>query len=106
MIECLCLVQAGQTADQKQAELSALVNGFTQRSFGEEAQISWIPVPAGSFFTAAEPSTASVISVTANQPLEQSRREALLKELSQLWADQTGCTLDELVTAISNPAAS
>ena len=25
----------------------------------------------------------------------------MLKELSQLWADQTGCTLDELVTAVN-----
>ena len=103
MANCLCVVQAGQTPDTRQAQLTEALNGFSRQNFGEPADITWMAVPEGSGFTAGEPSTSSVVSFTADQPLEQSRRIALLTALSDLWMGGTGCSHDELVAVINDP---
>ncbi len=103
MINCTCVVQAGQTPDLRQTEMQNALNGFSERSFGHEAQIAWIPVAAGNGFTAGKPSTSSIVSITADEQLSPERRESLLRELVAIWTERTGCSVDEIVAVISDP---
>ena len=103
MIPCTCVVQAGQSPDQNQTDMQAMLNSFTPEAFGAEANIAWIPVPEGSGFTAGQPSTSSIVSMTSNEALSASRRETLLRELVNLWTDATGCSVDEVVAVIADP---
>ena len=103
MINCTCLVQVGQHPDRCESNLTAALGGFTERAFGAPASISWITVPAGGGFTAGKPSTSSIVSMSAPEPLDQSHRAALLGELCELWMNETGCSINEIVAVISDP---
>lgn len=105
MIPCTCLVQEGQVPAQSETELKSRLEAFAQRAFGAEPAINWITVPQNGGFTAAKPSTSSIVTMQANRPLEQADRVALLEEVCDLWMDQTGCSLDEIVAVISDPQA-
>ena len=104
VINCLCVIQEGQAPDQRRDQLGAALGRFTEEHLGAGAEISWLPVAAGNGFTAGEPSTASVISLTALAPLQQSQRETLLRQLVDLWTGETGCSVDDVVAVISDPA--
>ena len=103
MISCTCFVQEGQSPDQHRENIQGLLERFTSTSFADQAQIAWIPVAPGNGFTAGAPSTSSVVAMTANEPLEPSRRELLLREFVDLWTAETGCSIDEIVAVISDP---
>lgn len=103
MINCSCLVQSGQSPDAHKPEMLDFINDFTSRSFGQEAQITWTAVAEGNGFTARKPSTSSVISIVANEPLSSARREGLLKEFVTLWTEKTGASVDEIVAVIADP---
>ena len=103
MIPCMCLVQAGQISAETRAALAQKLDGFTRSNFGSAAEIRWIEVAAGSGFTAGQPSTTSVVSMTAPAPLDQSTRAALLQELCGFWAADTDGSLDEVMAVIADP---
>lgn len=105
MINCLCVIQQGQEPDRKREELAEALNDYGHKHLEDSVAVSWLPVPAGNGYTAAQPSTSSVVSLTANQPLAQERREGLLRELVALWTKETGCSIDEIVAVIADPAA-
>lgn len=104
MIPCRCLVQAGQTPDHRQSALRSRLSDFSTRAFGDTADISWVPIVAGSGFTAGKPSTSSLVAFTAPAAMEQGKRAALLSEICDLWMAETGCSLNEIVAVISDPA--
>lgn len=104
MVNCICFVQEGQSPDLHRGEIQSVLNTFTAASFGENAQISWFQVAAGNGFTAGKPSTSSVVSITSNERLNPERRESLLRKLVTLWTENTGCSVDEIVAVISDPA--
>ncbi|MDJ0920140.1 MAG: hypothetical protein QNI84_03365 [Henriciella sp.] len=103
MIACNCIVQAGQISAETEASLRTFVNDFAERHFGTPAEISWMAIPEKSGFTAARPSTSSIISMRANMPVSQADRETLLRELCSVWARETGRSLDEIVGVLSDP---
>lgn len=105
MVNCLCIVQAGQAPDQNRSDLIAALEAFSDRSFGETATITWMPVAEGNGFTAHASSTSSVVSFTANAALDQATRVAMLTELSEIWTAGTRCSADELVAVINDPKA-
>lgn len=100
---CNCIVQEGQIPPETEAALKTGIDEFTQRAFGETAEINWVAIPKNSGFTASKPSTSSIISMRAPRPMEQFRRETLLHELCNIWTTETNCTLDEVVGVISDP---
>lgn len=104
MTTCNCIVQAGQISAETQSALRANLDRFAQEKFGSAAEIGWVEIPSGSGYTAAKPSTSSIVSLAANEPLEQSARIDMLKELCDLWSAETGCSLDEIVGVINDPA--
>ena len=103
MITCNCIVQAGQVSAETEAALRTNLSAFSERAFGEPAEIHWRAIPERSGFTAAKPSTSSIISMAANRPVPQAERAALLKEMCELWVAETKRTLDEVVGVISDP---
>lgn len=103
MINCVCLVQEGQSADLNKGEIQEKLNTFTATSFKQAANVIWVPVAAGHGYTAGEPSTSSVVSISADVALNPQRREALLRELVTLWTTSTECIVDEIVAVISDP---
>lgn len=103
MITCNCIVQAGQISTETEATLRANLSAFSERAFGEPAEITWRAIPERSGFTAAQPSTSSIISMTANASLPQARRAALLREMCELWVRETHRSLNEVVGVISDP---
>ncbi|MEO1029685.1 MAG: hypothetical protein AAFX02_11595 [Pseudomonadota bacterium] len=105
MIQSICMVQAGQIPPQTEASLRAGLNAFTEKAFGEPAEIRWVAVPEGSGFTAGNPSRSSVVSITANESLDPDRREELLLELCEFWIKETECSIDEVVGVLNDPPA-
>ncbi len=103
MIICTCFIQEGTIREDVEKHLSDGFDKFTQKYFGEPAQINWIPVPKVSGFSAGKPSSSSVVSVKANSPVEQTVRVALLKEISNFWNSTTGCASDELLVVVADP---
>ena len=103
MISCNCIVQAGQISPETEAVLRANLSAFAERAFGEPAEINWRTIPERSGFTAAKPSTSSVVSMAANRVVPQAERAELLKEMCTLWVNETHRSLDEIVGVISDP---
>lgn len=103
MIQCTCIVQAGQISEASQAALSGKIDTFTQKAFGAGAEINWISVPQGGGFTASKPSTSSIVSLRAPTPVDQAERGPLLHELCGFWTAETGQSLNEVVGVISDP---
>ncbi len=103
MINCLCVIQEGQGPDQKREQLASVLNAFSEEKFGDSLTVNWLPVAKGNGFTAAQPSTSSVLSITANEALSPERRELILRDLVSLWTDYTGCTVDEIVAVVADP---
>lgn len=104
MIDCTCIVQADQISAETQAALRNSLDEFTTRNFDAPAAINWVEIDKGSGFTATKPSTSSIVSLAGPSPLEQSTRISLLEELCAVWSRETGCTLNEIVGVINDPA--
>lgn len=103
MINALCVIQEGQGPDQNREQLGAVLNSFSEKTFGDSLTVNWLPVAEGSGFTAGKPSSSSVLSMTANKPLSQSEREIILRDLVALWTTNTGCSIDEIVAVVADP---
>ena len=103
MVRCVCLVQQGQRADQQRETLTAELEAFCQRVFGDTPPVNWIAIAPGSGFTAGEPSTSSIISITAPAPLAQPDRARMLGDLCDMWMAQTGCSMNEVMAVVSDP---
>jgi len=104
MTPCLCLVQEGQIPDEVQASIRNALSALSERAFGHPAEFSWREVRSGSGFTAAKPSTASIVSLVAHKALSQSERVPLLEEVCDIWMRETNCSIDEVVASINDPA--
>lgn len=105
MVRCMCLVQAGQTPDEKRDVLVEKLKAFSAEAFGEQAEVFWQAITEGDGFTAAEPSTSSIVSVTSPKPLTQEERVPLLRGLCEIWMNETGCSINEVVASIIDPRA-
>jgi hypothetical protein len=86
-----------------ESSLRKRLAGFVEREFDSSLAIDWTVVPTGFGFTAGEPSTASIVALSADKAVDQDRRETLLSELCELWMAETRCSMDEVVGVISNP---
>jgi hypothetical protein len=107
MPEYACLIQEGQRADRRRAELEDGLRRIGQDAFGDDpadSQVAWTVVRRGFAWTAGEPSTSSLVirSVPPGLPLAQ--REAFMHRVCELWERVTGCSTNEIVvTAWDGP---
>lgn len=102
MIPVMCITQQGQIPPAAEHGLKAKIAAFTQRAFAANADIDWIEVPAGSGFSAAEPSTVLVVSLLANRPLERTARRALMHQLAGICQASTGKPAEDIVISVRN----
>lgn len=105
MLNCTCLVQENQIPDETQAALRTKLDQLAQNEFGAGLTVNWITVPEGGGFTAAKPSTSSLVSIQSNKALAFEARKAILSKMCDIWMDDTGCSLDEIVAVVTDPAA-
>ena len=103
MINCTCMVQAGQISATQEDVLRAETSAFGARHFSTEPSINWITVPEGSGFTEGKPSTSVLVTMNADRSLSLAEREPLLRELGAIWEKHAARTPDEVVTVISDP---
>lgn len=103
MIPVMCVVQEGQISLEREYALKSAINAFSQRIFGQIADIDWIEVAKGNGFTAARPSNALIASLRANRILQQEERRFLLRELHAICLEKTGCPVREVMTSIRDP---
>ena len=103
MIEVNCLVQAGQITADGERRLRKSLRTFVEQSFQKPMGIRWTVVPIESGFTAGKASTTSIVSLTADTPVDQPRRKKLLDNLCSLWIAETGCHIGEVVGVIADP---
>ena len=104
MINGLCVIQEGQNPDRQRQKLTAVLNDFARERLGDSLAIDWLVVAEGCGFTAGRPSRSSVLSLTAGESLGQERREGILRDLVSLWTSETGCSIDEIVAVVADPA--
>lgn len=101
------MIQAGQAADAKRAELARGLQEIGRALLGDPpagGEIAWIAIAEGFGFTAGAPSTSSIVVRSVPVGFPDDRREALLTRISDLWQDVTGCSADEIVvTALDGP---
>lgn len=104
MATCLCLIQAGQISAARQAALQREIGGMTQAKLGFTPSFRWTEIAAGSGYTAGVPSTSALVTLTADAPVEQDTREAVLHELCELWTRGAGVTINEIMAVVADPA--
>jgi hypothetical protein len=102
-----CIVQEGQTAAGRQAELADGLRRIGRDLLGDPedgVEIAWILVREGFGFTAGEPSTASLVVRSVPKGFPDERRETFMSLVCDLWTSTTGCTATEImVTAMDGP---
>lgn len=98
-----CMVQQGQISSQVEAILRRRLDEFSKHTFGAPAVFNWLVVPAKSGFTAGQPSSCSFVLALSNQVLDKEHRTQLLRAVCDIWMQETGCSLDEVVAAIGDP---
>lgn len=97
-----CLVQEGRAAHERSDELERrLVEHHATHYPGEEATVSWVPVPPGTMFTEGRQSTSSVISCTLSHATTLDGREAYMRGICDFWTEITECTDHEVVVSIT-----
>ncbi len=103
----VCVIQEGQAAQRSRAALEEGLARIGQECFGDEpggTRIDWTLVKEGFAWTAGEPSTSSIVARSVPVGLPGAEREAFLQKVGDLWAETTGCSLDEIVvTAWDGP---
>ncbi|MEM1191230.1 MAG: hypothetical protein AAGI72_22055 [Pseudomonadota bacterium] len=104
MIRCLCFIQEGQVEAGVEARLAAGIGRIVRESeLGAEPAIAWVVVPRGNGWTAGEPSSSAVVTLTT--PLiDQALRIRMLTALCDLWVEQTGCEVNDVLATVM-PAA-
>lgn len=104
MSVCLCFVQKGQISSAQTIDLQQMLRNFSQENFALATDVRWIEVSEGSGYTAGKPSRSSVIILTADRPLQQSRRADLLLQLCSAWAEKAGSDLDHVLAVLADPS--
>lgn len=105
MIPIICLVQEGQIAAPLSEDLKSSMQQVAADSFGATPDVAWVEVKEGNGFTEAMPSTTSIVSMQATRALQQDERIAVMEAICDAWMSRTGCSINEIVAAVSDPAA-
>lgn len=107
MADTLCLIQEGQEAERRKASLAEGLRKIGQEAFGDDpaaTEVAWVAMKKGFAWTAGEPSTSSLVIRSVPVGLPGERRERFLRAVCELWVEETGCSIEEIVaTAWDGP---
>ncbi len=102
-----CIIQEGQAAEREKAGLEAALRALGEERFGDDpsaTEVDWVVMKKGWAWTAGEPSTSSLIIRSVPAGLPDDERESFLRSVCDLWAERTGCHINEIVvTAWDGP---
>ncbi|MEM9034570.1 MAG: hypothetical protein AAGA99_27180 [Actinomycetota bacterium] len=99
-----CLIHAGGSAVGLRDDLEqGLVEIHDVHSPNAALDVSWQVIPEGYMFTEGRPSTTSIVSFTLDHTTTLPEREAFLGSVCELFSDLTGCTVNEVLAAITPP---
>lgn len=94
-----CLVNGAIGVDARRA----IVDGLTRLTgvhFGEhEITVEFIEIPAGRWFTAGQPSRASMVLGTVPAGTPQRVRVAVMDAIARLFADATDTDYDDVMVS-------
>jgi phenylpyruvate tautomerase PptA (4-oxalocrotonate tautomerase family) len=103
-----CFSPAGLLDDSARGQLAGQITRIHCDATGVPpsfVNVMFTDVPPGRYFVAGQPSTHSVVSgaIRAGHPV--ATRQAILRNLSQMWTRQTGQPEEELLVSLwENPA--
>ena len=107
MPDYACIIQQGQAPDERRGALEEGLRRIGREFFGddpESIEIAWTVMKDGFAWTAGEPSTSSIVIRSVPAGLAPDEREAFMREVCELWASETGCSIQEIVvTAWDGP---
>ena len=102
MIDFNCIVQEGCVPDEIRPELaSGLANAATSILGGDPnaVEVEFSEIPHGFGFRGGEVSTTSMVRGRIPPGCDQDTRVRLMRAMSDVWTEITGCTEDDLVVS-------
>jgi hypothetical protein len=102
------IVHEGVVPDELRPRLAAGLGGIYARLFevpAAELGVDFTEFPRGRFFTAAKPSSTSIIAGTVPAGTADERRHRLLGEITAFWCEATGATPHEVVVTAADARA-
>lgn len=104
----VCSAHSGSESMSKAKTIEHELRRTYRRHFGPKTSLTcvWNEIPAGQAFIAGEPSTATAVPAPVPDDIEQEQREALMRDICDIWQGQVGCSINEImVTAMNSSAA-
>jgi len=95
-----CIVQEGQSPHRERESLEEGLRRIGRESFGDDPstiEIAWTVMKNGYAWTAGEPSTSSIVVRSVPAGLSLDEREAFMRRVCDLWANETGCSINEII---------
>ena len=101
-IRMMCLIQESSISSQEIRLLESNAKRLYQKHFGQDYKIMtvWAVIPMGQAFLAAQPSTASTVSIPVENGLDNERRHAFMAEFCQMWMDIVHCNKNEIILSV------
>lgn len=101
MSKILATIQSGQFSDTQIRQLEAAVLKQAAQTLGPgRRNIVWCLIPEGQAYTRYEASRSSLLTIEAQNGLNQEKRVALLKACEQEWTAITGQHSDQVMLAV------
>ena len=97
-----CIIQEGAIPDDLRPDLASGLARVTTSILGgspDDVDVEFTVIPYGYGFRGGEISTTSMVRGTIPTGCEQETRVHLMRQLSDMWMELTGCTVDELVVS-------
>ena len=97
-----CVIQEGVIPDDLRPKLASGLARVTTSILGgspDDVEVEFTVMPLGYASRAGEISTTSMVRGTIPPGCEQETRVQLMQQLSDMWMELTGCTVDELVVS-------
>ncbi|MCE2030174.1 hypothetical protein [Sessilibacter corallicola] len=100
MTYCICLIQENQIPDSSLGKLEVGIREIVSKNqLNNLSDLKWIVIPEGQGWTAAKPSTSSVVTLYTPS-IEQSVRVDVLNSICDLWTKTTSCHINEIIASV------
>jgi hypothetical protein len=100
----MCTIHEGQISKPQIHDLEAMIKRvYRDRINGEQRLlVVWTEMPRGQGFTEAKPSRVSWVMVEVDDHLDQQKREAAMKTISEEWARIAKVSTGNLMLTIAD----
>lgn len=107
-IRMLCAVQEHALSHQEIKLLEAKSQELYRKYFGGAFKLMslWVIIPRGQAFLAAQPSTASTVTISVADGTDNELRHAYMSEFCQMWMDVVKCHKNEIIFNVPDKSLS